>query len=163
MASSSGESKLKHRGSRTAPSYIGLKPASKHASAAARGSSKKQDTKPEVLLRKALWRAGLRYRKNVASLPGNPDLVFPKAKIVIFCDGDFWHGRNWEARKSRLQRGTNASYWVKKIERNMMRDAELNRKLTESGWVVVRFWETDISTRLGEITIEIIHLLSSRC
>src|SRR5687767_5949640 len=76
------------------PSFAGLKPRSTAASRVAR-SVRKTDSKAEVALRKALWAMGHRYRKNVRSLPGTPDLVFPRARTVVFCDGDFWHGRNW--------------------------------------------------------------------
>ena len=95
-------------------------------------------------MRKILWRGGYRYRKDVASLPGRPDVVFASAKVVVFCDGDFWHGRNWTDRKRRLKRGHNPDYWVAKIERNMERDGNSNRQLAEGGWCVLRFWETDI-------------------
>lgn len=129
---------------RPAHSYLGRKPASERASQAAKGSSKKTDTKPELLLRQALWSAGLRYRKNPADLPGKPDVVFPRAKLAVFCDGDFWHGRNWEARRAKLSLGHNAEYWLAKIERNMQRDAEVTAALHEAGWLVLRFWESDV-------------------
>src|SRR6478672_1465494 len=87
------------------PSYKGLRPASPRASAAARGSSKKADTRCELMLRRSLWVAGCRYRKNVPELPGRPDIVFPGAKVAVFCDGDFWHGRDWETRRQKLSRG----------------------------------------------------------
>jgi DNA mismatch endonuclease (patch repair protein) len=129
---------------RRAPSYEGLAPASPRASAAARGSSRKTDTRCEVLLRRALWSLGCRYRKNATHLPGKPDIVFPGARLAVFCDGDFWHGRDWRTRKTKLQRGTNAAYWIAKIERNMARDRESMRKLERAGWKVVRLWERDI-------------------
>ena len=129
---------------RKAPSYRHLKPASPKASKAARGSSRKKDTKPEVALRKILWARGCRYRKDVASLPGRPDIVFPGAKVTVFCDGDFWHGRDWRHRRRKLLRGHNPEYWIAKIKRNMDRDRRNNRKLEQAGWCVLRFWETDI-------------------
>src|SRR5262245_12485941 len=92
------------------PSYKGLRPASARASQAARGNSKKKDTRCEVTLRRALWAAGCRYRKNVPGLPGRPDVVFLGPKVTVFCDGDFWHGRDWESRRQKLRRGTNADY-----------------------------------------------------
>jgi len=125
-------------------SYKGRKPASARASAAARGSSKKIDTRCEILLRRTLWAAGARYRKNVKELPGRPDIVFPKAKLVVFCDGDFWHGRNWESRRQKLAQGTNPDYWISKIERNIERDRLSTSKLEEMGWTVLRVWETEI-------------------
>lgn len=109
------------------------------------------DTKPEVLLRSALWKMGLRYRKNVKDLLGKPDVVFPRAKIAIFVDGDFWHGRDWSSRKRRLRSGTNPDYWIAKIEGNIRRDRRQTAKLAKSGWHVLRFWETDLAGRLWSI------------
>jgi len=87
---------------------------------------------------------GLRYRKDVRELPGRPDLVLWKVRIVVFCDGDFWHGRNWDERKNKLAAGSNAEYWTAKIERNMARDRERAEELERLGWTVVRIWESDI-------------------
>jgi DNA mismatch endonuclease (patch repair protein) len=100
------------------------------------------DTKAEILLRRAVWRLGLRFRKNYAKLPGKPDLVFTRQKLAVFCDGDFWHGRDWLLRRKKLQ--YNRDYWVAKIERNMRRDKETDGKLERSGWAVLRLWEGDI-------------------
>src|SRR5947208_8487763 len=102
-----------------APRYEGLTPRSARASAAARGSSLKANTKPEVLLRRALWRHGFRYRTNRSDLLGKPDIVFLGPRVVVFVDGDFWHGKNWIARKAKLAQGHNADYWISKIERNV--------------------------------------------
>jgi DNA mismatch endonuclease (patch repair protein) len=128
----------------SSPSYKGLKPASPAASAAARGSSRKADTHCEVKVRSLLWRAGARFRKNVGSLPGKPDIVFSGARLAVFCDGDFWHGKNWDERRYRLSKGTNAPYWLAKIERNRQRDLQNQRKLEAEGWTVLRFWESEI-------------------
>jgi|SRR6185436_15097942 len=125
-------------------SYKGRKPASAQASAAARGSSRKTDTKCELLLRRALWAAGCRYRKDVSTLPGRPDIVFPKARLAIFCDGDFWHGRDWESRRQKLSRGANSDYWLAKIQRNIERDQQNTLRLKEMGWTVLRLWESEI-------------------
>src|SRR5438067_13702101 len=114
---------------RVSPSYKGLSPASITASRVARASSAKRDTKPEMLLRRAVRRTGLRYRIDVASLPGRPDLVIPGARVAIFCDGDFWHGRYLEKRLLRLTVGHNASYWVSKIKSNVARDRRTARLL----------------------------------
>lgn len=129
-------------------SYKGRKPASARASAAARGSSRKTDTKCELRLRHALWAAGCRYRKDVSTLPGRPDIVFPKARLVIFCDGDFWHGRDWESRQQKLSRGTNSDYWLAKIQRNIERDRQNTLHLKEMGWTVLRVWESEILSDL---------------
>lgn len=127
-----------------APSYRGLRPASGTASRVARASSGKRDTKPELLLRRAVRRTGLRYSIDVASLPGRPDLVFSAARLAVFCDGDFWHGRRLARRISRLEVGHNAPYWVAKIKSNVDRDRRTNRALRDSGWKVLRFWESDV-------------------
>jgi DNA mismatch endonuclease, patch repair protein len=82
-------------------------------------------------------------------MPGCPDIVFVRARIAVFCDGDFWHGRDWGLRKERLGRGKNAGYWVSKIERNIERDAQVRDQLERAGWQVLRFWETEI-LRNGE-------------
>lgn len=133
------------------PSFKGRTARSSQASAAARGASRKRDTKCELVLRRALWVAGLRYRKDVAKLPGRPDIVFARERIAVFCDGDFWHGRDWEARKEKLSSGHNAPYWVAKIERNIKRDRERDRVLSDAGWLVLRFWETDILANVDAI------------
>ena len=105
------------------------------------------DTKAEVLLRKALWKKGLRYRKNYADLPGKPDIVLTRQKIAIFVDGDFWHARGHQDNPGE-QVGTNKEFWQKKLTRNVERDKEVNDELTEAGWLVLRFWEKDILTNL---------------
>lgn len=109
-----------------------------------------ENTKIEVLLRKALWRKGYRYRKNDKRLPGKPDIVLPKYKIAIFCDGEFFHGKDWEVLKPRLEQGNNGEFWVKKILRNKDRDDETNKKLLFLGWTVIRFWGKDIQKNLDE-------------
>lgn len=129
---------------RIAPSFRGLRPASTSATTAARGSSRKRDTRCEILLRKELWRLGARYRVAVASLPGKPDVVFARERLAVFVDGDFWHGRNLEERIKKLQRGHNAPYWVAKIQRNVERDREHDAKLAAAGWQVLRLWEGDV-------------------
>ncbi len=101
-------------------------------------------TKPEVLLERLVRRLGLRGRRNVAELPGKPDLVFARARVVVFCDGDFWHGRNWSVLKERLARRANASYWLAKIAYNTRRDVKQRQDLRKRGWRVLRFWESDI-------------------
>jgi DNA mismatch endonuclease (patch repair protein) len=143
-------------------SYLGRKPASERASQAAKGSSKKTGTKPELILRRALWSAGLRYRKNPAGLPGKPDVVFPGAKLAVFCDGDFWHGRNWSARQEKLSRGHNAEYWLAKIGRNMQRDADVTMALQDAGWSVLRVWESDVKRDVEGIVAAIRAALAQR-
>ena len=111
---------------------------------------KSKDASIEVALRKALWKKGFRYRKNCVNLPGKPDIVIPKYKIVIFCDSEFFHGKDWDKLRLQLQRGNNAEYWIKKIERNRQRDRDNEKKLKFLGWNVVRFWGKDIARNTEE-------------
>src|SRR5947199_2127320 len=92
--------------------------AASEAASRAKQANRKRDTKPELLLRRALWALGLRYRKHVGGLAGNPDVVFKAARVVVFCDGDFWHGRDWPTLQAQLRRRHNADYWIAKIGRN---------------------------------------------
>lgn len=105
---------------------------------------KSKDTSIEVSLRRALWKKGYRYRKNYSALPGKPDIVLTKYRIAIFCDGELFHGKNWEILKPRLLKGNNPDFWVKKIERNMKRDDENDKRLLFLGWTVIHFWGNDI-------------------
>ena len=109
---------------------------------------KNKDSKIEVMLRKELWRRGLRYRKNVNSVCGKPDIAFIGKKIAVFCDSEFWHGYDWENRKHDFK--SHQEFWIPKIERNMQRDVEVNEKLESEGWLVLRFWGKDIKKRTAE-------------
>ncbi len=111
---------------------------------------KSSNTKIEVLLRKELWKRGYRYRKNYKGLPGKPDIVLTKYKIAIFCDSEFFHGKDWEVLKPRLEKGDNSQYWINKIARNRERDEEVNKKLLFMGWTVIRFWGRDIKKNTDE-------------
>lgn len=128
---------------RIAPSYAGCKPASDLASGIKR-RNRKVGTRAELALRRALWRLGLRYRLNDGRLPGRPDLVLARYRAVVFVDGDFWHGRDWESRKGRLKDGSNGAYWVAKIAYNRERDRRNDGLLAVLGWRVRRLWETDV-------------------
>jgi DNA mismatch endonuclease (patch repair protein) len=125
------------------PSFRGLKPASERASRAKR-ANRRTETQHEILLRRELWRRGLRYRKNVSGLPGKPDIVFTGARVAVFCDGDFWHGREWGLLSAKLGKGTNSAYWIAKIGANLERDQRTTKLLQRAGWYVIRLWETDI-------------------
>jgi DNA mismatch endonuclease (patch repair protein) len=103
---------------------------------------KSKDSLIEQKLRKTLWKSGYRYRKNYSKVTGKPDIVLPSLKIAIFCDSEFWHGHNWKKRKSDIK--SNKAFWIKKIERNMERDSEVNKKLKKEGWTVIRFWGKQI-------------------
>ena len=118
---------------------------------------KSKDTRPELALRKVLWRRKLRYRKNYKKLPGKPDIVFPCVHLAVFCDGDFWHGHNWAIRgydslEKELRRYSNE--WAEKIRRNIQRDERINTELEAHWWRVLRIWESDIKAdvkRCGDI------------
>ena len=109
-----------------------------------------KDTSIELLLRKALWHKGYRYRKNYKALPGSPDIVLTKYKIAIFCDSEFFHGKDWEILKLRLEKEKNPDFWIKKIERNRNRDCENDKKLLFLGYTVLHFWGQDISKHTDE-------------
>ena len=113
-------------------------------------SIKSKDTSIELKLRKALWSRGFRYRKNYDKLPGKPDIAMTKYKLAIFCDSEFFHGKDWEVLKPRLERGANSQFWVSKITRNRERDDEVNKRLLFEGWTVVRFWGKDILQNTDE-------------
>ena len=105
-----------------------------------------KDSAIELLLRNALWAKGYRYRKNVKSVYGHPDIAFIGKKVAIFCDSEFWHGYDWEHRKEDFK--SNQSFWIPKIERNMERDKEVNEKLKAEGWTVIRFWGNEIKKNI---------------
>lgn len=138
---------------RKTPSYKGLKPPSRRAEAASRAkrSNTKKGTSPERILEEELQKLGLPYEKNVSDILGAPDFVFREARVVVFCDGDFWHGRNWETLRERLSHRANPDYWIAKIQTNRERDERTTAQLERSGWHVVRFWETDIKKRPAEM------------
>jgi DNA mismatch endonuclease (patch repair protein) len=135
--------KSREPGQVAAPSFAGRQPASAIASRI-KQRNRKVGTKAEIALRRALWARGLRYRVHQKDLPGCPDLVFRGRRVAVFVDGDFWHGRDWEKRKKRLQSGHNAPYWLAKITYNRDRDIRNNSLLTELGWRVLRLWGTDV-------------------
>lgn len=108
---------------------------------------KSKDTGIELSLRKALWHKGIRYRKNYRKLPGTPDIAITKYKIAVFCDSEFWHGKDWESKKPRLLSGNNGEFWVSKIERNRERDEKTTKTLESMGWIVIRFWGRDIQKK----------------
>ncbi|UPT70327.1 MAG: very short patch repair endonuclease [Flavobacterium sp. JAD_PAG50586_2] len=119
---------------------------------------KSTGTKPELLLSKALWSLGHRYRKNNKTVCGRPDLTFKEHRIAIFIDSEFFHGKDWETRKKPQ---TNAEFWEKKILRNMERDKEVNEFLQQSGWLVFRFWSKEIHKNLPEVISTIEYALAA--
>ena len=109
-----------------------------------------KDTSIELKLRKELWRRGYRYRKNYTELPGKPDIVLTKYKIAIFCDSEFFHGKDWEVLKTQLEKGKNADFWIEKISKNQQHDDDINKQLQFLGWTVIRFWGKDIMKKTDE-------------
>lgn len=116
---------------------------------------KSKDTKIERKLCKALWDKGYRYRKNYAKLPGKPDIALTKYKIAIFCDGEFFHGKDWHNQKARLEKSNNREYWINKISKNIERDSKVDRELFQLGWIVLRFWGKDILKNVDKCIDEI--------
>lgn len=116
-----------------------LSPDQRHRNMAAIHSA---STKPEQMLRHALWNRGFRYRINDKHLPGRPDIVLPKYRTVIFVHGCFWHGhrgcKNYTVPK------TNTEFWLAKVARNQERDQEVWRKLEAKGWSVIIVWECQL-------------------
>lgn len=118
------------------------------------------DTKIECMVRSNLWKRGYRYRKNYSKLPGKPDIAILKEKIAVFCDSDFWHGRDWRNLKKRLR--TNPEYWIPKIERNRARDRKVNKEITSRGWIVMRFWEKEILKDVDSCVQKIVNTIEFR-
>lgn len=110
-------------------------------------------TKDEVLLAKALWGLGYRYRKNDKTIFGKPDLTFKKYKIAVFVDSEYFHGKNWIKEKYRIK--TNRQFWWTKIEGNIRRDLRVNEQLINNGWRVLRFWSKEIRKNLAYCVKEV--------
>ncbi len=121
-------------------------------------SIKGSDTGIEVRLRKALWHKGVRYRKNFKVFDCHPDIVITKYKIAVFCDGNFWHGKELQKRPIKH----NSSYWNEKIRRNVERDLENTIELRDNGWIVLRFWEDDIQNNLPNCIDDVLRYISIR-
>ncbi len=115
-------------------------------------------TKIEEIFARALWSKGYRYRRNYPRIEGKPDFVFVKKRIAIFCDGDYWHGKNWNEAKHRIK--SNIEFWHNKIENNMKRDRKVNRILKQQGWTVLRFWESDIKKNLDKCMKKVDRIMS---
>ncbi|MBM4161175.1 MAG: very short patch repair endonuclease [Ignavibacteria bacterium] len=144
-----------------APSFHGYKPASRISSAIKR-ANRSRNTRHELILSRELRRLGLRFTRNDVSLPGKPDIVFLSARLLVFSDGDFWHGRSWRDLRTKLARGSNADYWIAKIQSNILRDIRIRRKLSRLGWRVLRVWEKDINRDPKEVAMKIASALSRR-
>lgn len=109
-----------------------------------------KNTTIEVTLQKALWAKGYRYRKNYKKLPGSPDICLTKYRIAIFCDSEFFHGKDWEVLKAKVEKGNNGEYWSKKIQENITRDNEKDKALNALGWTVIHFGGKDILKKTDE-------------
>lgn len=120
-----------------------------------KGNTKK-DTSIELVLRRALYKRGVRYRKNVKSILGTPDIAIKKYRLLVFCDGDFWHGNSYHGVKSHRR------FWDEKIKRNRERDLEYTIRLRDEGWTVLRFWESDIRNDLDDCVNKIIEIIEKR-
>jgi len=121
---------------------------------------KASDTSIEKTLRKALSKEGFRYRLNVKNILGKPDLVFVREKVAVFCDSEFWHGKDWDPQKSRI--GTNKKYWHNKIKNNIRRDKAVNQGLKEKGWKVIRFWGEAITEHTEKCVLKVKKTLAAR-
>lgn len=106
---------------------------------------KGKDTKPEMIVRKYLFSRGMRFRVQVRKLPGNPDIVLPKYKTVIFVNGCFWHGHE-DCKYFRLPK-SNVEFWKEKIGRNIERDRESMQALLDLGWKIIRVWECELRNK----------------
>ena len=125
---------------------------------------KGKDSRAELMLRKRLWARGLRYRKHHAGLVGHPDIVFLAARVIVFVDGDFWHGNAWRLRglASLADLFPNrADWWVRKIERTVQRDREVTDALAADGWLVIRVWESRIRREADIVAAEVESLVRS--
>lgn len=118
---------------------------------------KGRDTTIEKLVRSHLHKRGLRFRKHAKALPGKPDIVFPKNRLVVFIDGDFWHGYRLPLWKDKL-----SEFWYRKIQGNRERDTRNHRKLRSRGWRVVRIWQHDIERDLGACIDKIVAMVTSK-
>ena len=109
---------------------------------------KNKGSKIETMLQIELWHRGLRYRKNVKTVYGKPDIAFIGKKVAVFCDSEFFHGYDWENKNKEIK--SNRDFWIPKIEKNMARDKAVTKKLKSDGWIVLRFWGNEIKRNLSQ-------------
>lgn len=111
----------------------------------------------EVMLAKSLWHRGYRYRLNYKALPGSPDIALTKYRIAIFIDGEFWHGKDFEQRKTKLK--NNKDYWIEKIQENINRDIRDDKLLKQMDWYPIHFWSNDVIKYCNQCVEEVICLI----
>lgn len=116
---------------------------------------KNKDTEIEMLLRKSLWKKGIRFRINNTDILGKPDICIRKYKLLVFCDGDFWHGKDFSSDTV----DTNKKFWTDKIRTNQERDFQQTMQLRDDGWTVLRFWGSDIKKDVSAVVEEIINTI----
>lgn len=121
---------------------------------------KSKGSKSELMLGKAMWERGLRYRKNDKTVIGKPDFTFKKHKVAVFCDSEFWHGKDWEIIK--FEHKSNVKFWHKKIERNIERDKEVNAELIKNGWKTLRFWGKEIEQDLLDCVVKVENAINGK-
>lgn len=113
------------------------------------------NSKPETIVRKYLFSKGLRYRKNVKTLPGKPDIVLSKYKTIVFVNGCFWHAH--QGCRYFVMPKSNTEYWNEKIDRNIQRDKLVYKQLSEAGWNVIIVWECELKKSKRENTLEYLY------
>lgn len=148
------------KGSPRSASFAGFQSSSATATALMKRNTR-EGGRAEWLLRKQLRAHGVRFRTHPPAMPGRPDVVVSSARLCVFCDGDFWHGRNWRVLRRDLARRANARYWMLKIETNRARDRRQSRELRASGWVVLRLWETDILRNPAAATQRVLRFIAA--
>ena len=114
----------------------------------------------EVMIAKSLWHRGYRYRLNYKALPGSPDIALTKYRIAIFIDGEFWHGKDFEQRKTKLK--NNKDYWIEKIQENIDRDLRNDKLLRQMDWYPIHFWSNDVIKYCNQCIDEIIYTIEDR-
>lgn len=119
-----------------------------------------KDSEIELALRRELWSRGLRYRKNVTTIWGKPDIAFVGKKVAVFCDSEFWHGFDWETKKHDIK--SRQEFWIPKIERTIERDKEVTQVLEEQGWLVIRFWGKEIAKNCAACADKVEEALKER-
>lgn len=118
------------------------------------------NTRIEDKLAKALFSKGYRYRRNDRSVIGKPDITFKRFKIAVFCDSEYFHGKDWDKEKHRIK--TNIDFWHKKIEHNMLRDQQVNAELLKNNWKIIRFWGTEIQKNVDFCIEQIVKAIEER-